>query len=631
MDASPSTKRVLPLLCGELLARSAPSQISNLKAFELNLDSLSRVEVTHNDAVRFIGVLFKLTQHKECSTNLQRQQQWDVALLCLRIMHRLFTTPSHYFERFLGALHELLLTLKMDNEHFYRRPSMTADELSTYGARRMTPPGLLPVSETPSRPATPSKEQEKKETKVDGLSLMNMLAGMGASTPKSDTLTSRSSSFRPPPTPVNVMTNAEKQANFLVPPTENKKLMPPGTVTDISAEALEQLKVGFDELDTAGNGEIAFNEMLAFAESCGKEFTMQMFKKLDKDGSGTLSFTEIVRYWYPKVSLRELTKKIAQLPPAHELRKKREREQLAAKLKVEAAIRQKKEAEEAKLYEEYLQWKRELDLKRRREAIRFDNEKQERWNEFCEKSGQSKLERVGKNLADAEASDPLKMATFLNLHQQAIAKIVKEVNLSQMDFHLDSFLNKPETRHMCTEILQALDFSGVNVCFLLKEPKVHLYLPFRYNKRCKVYRDFVQCPPAPKLQQPWRGMQLIHIKTNIPGKSDIMYRFVVEGFNYGVNAPIHSDIVGYSHRRWNKLGCMEDYGWPADWDEHTTYNYCSGASISQYMSSDHFVVIKLAAKSFFGVGFSASAFMLNYDYGDNFVVTGEVVFSQSDL
>lgn len=95
----------------------------------------------------------------------------------------------------------------------------------------------------------------------------------------------------------------------------------------------------------------------------------------------------------------------------------------------------------------------------------------------------------------------------------------------------------------------------------------------------------------------------IHIKTSIPfgaGALNVMYRFVVEGYNYGSAQAIFSDCVGYATTPGN-----------GNWDSTACNNYASGASMSQYESSDGYVTLKLTSGNFYYAGFSLSAYFLN--------------------
>ena len=59
--------------------------------------------------------------------------------------------------------------------------------------------------------------------------------------------------------------------------------------------------------------------------------------------------------------------------------------------------------------------------------------------------------------------------------------------------------------------------------------------------------------------------------------------------------------------------------------------FCKGCTHLLPPHQDGFVVIKLTAKSLLFSGFSVTAYVLNHDYGANFVVMSEVIHSDTDL
>ncbi|NEO43620.1 MAG: hypothetical protein F6K55_05570 [Moorea sp. SIO4A3] len=128
----------------------------------------------------------------------------------------------------------------------------------------------------------------------------------------------------------------------------------------------------------------------------------------------------------------------------------------------------------------------------------------------------------------------------------------------------------------------------------------------------KVRRDFVTWNTRVGTSNP------IHIKTNIPKKSSVMYRILVEGYNYGLAAAINSDIVGYTYNRSETIisGKANDYD--------------NGVSISQYYSSDGYVVIKLTTTTTYYIGFSASAWLTN-PTGTGFDISATVHHQAGDL
>lgn len=114
------------------------------------------------------------------------------------------------------------------------------------------------------------------------------------------------------------------------------------------------------------------------------------------------------------------------------------------------------------------------------------------------------------------------------------------------------------------------------------------------------------------------GATPVHIKTNIPIKSNTMYRILVEGYNYGASTVINSDAVGYTYVNWACMG------------NNSVNNYASGVSISQYCSTDGFVVIRLDVASNYYMGFSASAWFTN-PTGTGFNVSGTVYLQANNL
>lgn len=198
--------------------------------------------------------------------------------------------------------------------------------------------------------------------------------------------------------------------------------------------------------------------------------------------------------------------------------------------------------------------------------------------------------------------------------------------------HLDPLLQHHITRSAAWFLLQQFDVAFIDVSIFTSAPEaLHLYLPRRLTGSVKVYRDFALCTARPKLAKTWGPIANVHIKTNIPARSEVMYRILVEGYNYGVNAAIQSDVVGYANRNWDELGNMTKYGWPEGWDVAMCNNYAPGAVISQYFSADRFVVVKLSAKSMFSVGFGVSAWLCFHGMGNGFPITATIYHQDADL
>jgi len=197
---------------------------------------------------------------------------------------------------------------------------------------------------------------------------------------------------------------------------------------------------------------------------------------------------------------------------------------------------------------------------------------------------------------------------------------------------LEICLTDDNRRASAIDLLRTWDNSGIPCQVFVDDPlTLHLYLPIQRTAKAKVYRDFAFCTQRPKLTKNWNPTSFIHIKTNIKEKSEIMYRILVEGYNYGVNSIIAADICGYTNRKWDKLGNMELYGWPEGWDLHSFTEYAPGATITQYFSTDGYVTVKLASASFFCAGFSVSAWLVCHGYGEGFPITAEIFHQNDDL
>lgn len=193
---------------------------------------------------------------------------------------------------------------------------------------------------------------------------------------------------------------------------------------------------------------------------------------------------------------------------------------------------------------------------------------------------------------------------------------------------MDHVLTDPVLRPIVLELWRVWDAAGIDIRVFTARPEaVHVYMPARLlsSVGC-VYRDFVTCPPRPRMDQPWRGLCEIHVKTNITARSEVMFRILFEGYNYGVNAPIQSEVVGCAKRHWDA---------PAGGDAEALGRMCkdygAGCISTQYFSRDGYLVVKLVATSFFGVGFTASAWMVFHSHGAGFPIEAEVFHQEEPL
>ena len=90
------------------------------------------------------------------------------------------------------------------------------------------------------------------------------------------------------------------------------------------------------------------------------------------------------------------------------------------------------------------------------------------------------------------------------------------------------------------------------------------------------------------------------MKTNIRVRSAVMVDISLKGYNYGSSSHVDNHLVFYTYRGWSCTGARS----------HA--NYGSGGYISDYCSSDGYVVIRLRPRSSsYYIGFSMDASFLN--------------------
>lgn len=110
----------------------------------------------------------------------------------------------------------------------------------------------------------------------------------------------------------------------------------------------------------------------------------------------------------------------------------------------------------------------------------------------------------------------------------------------------------------------------------------------------------------------------IHIKTNITC-ANIMYRFLIEGYNYGMASAINSEAVGYAYAGTGTIISNQNI------------DHSAGVISSQYLSSDGFVVIRLNPNgSNYYIGFSVSGWFVN-PTGNAFNISGVVYHQNANL
>lgn len=88
----------------------------------------------------------------------------------------------------------------------------------------------------------------------------------------------------------------------------------------------------------------------------------------------------------------------------------------------------------------------------------------------------------------------------------------------------------------------------------------------------------------------------VHLKTNIPNQSSIMFHIHMEGYNYGRARAIDSVFTGYTYTGW--LGVDNQY----------MVNYTDGCTAEAiYISSDGYVCLRLYANTWYYAGFLVHA------------------------
>ena len=85
----------------------------------------------------------------------------------------------------------------------------------------------------------------------------------------------------------------------------------------------------------------------------------------------------------------------------------------------------------------------------------------------------------------------------------------------------------------------------------------------------------------------------IHIKTNIPHPSGVMFNIMAEGYNYGTATAIDCSWCGYTYSGWGGI------------NNRFMRTYVSGGLNAQdiYISSDGYVTLTANASSFYYIGF----------------------------
>jgi hypothetical protein len=91
----------------------------------------------------------------------------------------------------------------------------------------------------------------------------------------------------------------------------------------------------------------------------------------------------------------------------------------------------------------------------------------------------------------------------------------------------------------------------------------------------------------------------VHFKSSWRTNNGAMYRFVFEGYNYGNGKAVNSDCVGYL---WTGTDSIL---------QQTCTDYAPGIALTQYKSSDGYLVLKAVMTSHYYAGFGVSLQQFN--------------------
>ena len=239
-------------------------------------------------------------------------------------------------------------------------------------------------------------------------------------------------------------------------------------------------------------------------------------------------------------------------------------------------------------------------------------------------------------------------------------------------FNLDDLLDDvPGLRSRIRRLLESLDLMGIPPFPFCADPNRALRIlnvqggaASLCSMPNRVTRDFAFCPRR-HTQRRWEdGGHLMQMRTSIPFGQDVKFAFRLEGYNWGVNAPVDTWLVGSVARlqpgailpreRAGAAGSgdasgggmgagvsaapppqpvgLEAFGWPTHWDDQTIVHLAPGLSVARpYASREGRLCFELGAKSLSNVGFGVSSWLVTPHAGGGLPVAVAFVDSGERL
>lgn len=116
----------------------------------------------------------------------------------------------------------------------------------------------------------------------------------------------------------------------------------------------------------------------------------------------------------------------------------------------------------------------------------------------------------------------------------------------------------------------------------------------------------------------------MHMKTNIPNKSSIMFHIQAEGYNYGKQRPIDSVWTGYTYSGWDDVLNAHARDYADGIDIQRIWN--SPVKFGTYISSDNYVTLVAYSTTWYYAGFLLHAmFPCPSGRGHDFQVTAHTL------